>query len=101
MAILLSGEGKDYSHPVKLANKVQSDLIREEIQQLQQLSDSFPDAKWKLFTAPGESVCSYCREAEQKDLSVSEAVNVPLKCTSRYGCRCMAAFVLPEPIDFD
>jgi hypothetical protein len=45
MAILLSGEGKDYSHPVKLANKVQSDLIREEIQQLQQLSDSFPDAK--------------------------------------------------------
>lgn len=88
MANLVYAEGK-YPRPLKKsANKVQSDLVEKEINETMSIFELAPDTKWLFRTANDELVCPSCREAEKTAMSSGEAIQIPLQCTSKYGCRC-------------
>jgi hypothetical protein len=88
MANLVRSEGMNPGLFTEIANKIQSDLLREAIQHQLNTSSFPPDTIWTAQSSNDELVCLSCKEVEQKAMSASEVITVPLHCTSDHGCRC-------------
>ena len=100
MANLVQSEGKDPRTYIESANNVQSDLYSSKIQEqaeVEQQLDIPPGDKWWLHTANDELVCPTCKKASSKIMPASEVVNVPLRCTSDWGCRSTALPRVSKP----